>query len=543
MKISHRWLLEFVETDLPPAALADRLVNAGIEVPSLWPLVEGLGAWSSARSPRSSANWASRPPATSIASAGSCCAARILGGLRRAQCRARAAHRVGVAGRDAAGERAFPVDAPSRLRRSAARSPRGCSAPRRSWASARTTPASSCCPPTRRSARTSRPVPRPRRHHPRDRDHAEPARRAHRRRRGARGRGAHRARPSASRSAVKEGECRGATLADRRDPRPRPLPALRGARHHRPHGRALAAVARPAAPRGRPAPDQQRRRRDELRHVGDGPAAPRLRLRHASPRHAIVVRRGPAGRADHDARRAGARARRRTCYDLRRRAAGRDRRRHGRRQTPRSTATTTTVLLESAYFNPGVDPPDVARARAAHRRRVSLRARRRHRGRSARRWTAPRSSWPISAAARSPRGSSTCTRRRARARASRSGRSRVERVIGACPPARRSCAFSRRWASPWTTRARAPGRGAELPARHRPGGRPRRGDHPRLGLRQDPLDAGERRPAAARDAPGRSHARGRRDGRADRGGPLPGRHVCLRRSRTARGHGLERAPA
>jgi phenylalanyl-tRNA synthetase beta chain len=42
VKISHRWLLEFVETDLPPAAIADRLVNAGIEVPSVSPLVEGL---------------------------------------------------------------------------------------------------------------------------------------------------------------------------------------------------------------------------------------------------------------------------------------------------------------------------------------------------------------------------------------------------------------------------------------------------------------------------------------------------------------------
>ncbi|MBF8288277.1 MAG: phenylalanyl-tRNA synthetase, partial [Candidatus Rokubacteria bacterium] len=42
MKISHRWLLEFVETDLAPAAIADRLVNAGIEVPSVSPLVEGL---------------------------------------------------------------------------------------------------------------------------------------------------------------------------------------------------------------------------------------------------------------------------------------------------------------------------------------------------------------------------------------------------------------------------------------------------------------------------------------------------------------------
>jgi len=42
VKISHRWLLEFVETDLPPAAIADRLINAGIEVPSISPLVEGL---------------------------------------------------------------------------------------------------------------------------------------------------------------------------------------------------------------------------------------------------------------------------------------------------------------------------------------------------------------------------------------------------------------------------------------------------------------------------------------------------------------------
>ncbi len=42
MKISHRWLLEFVETDLLPAAIADRLVNAGIEVPSVSPLVQGL---------------------------------------------------------------------------------------------------------------------------------------------------------------------------------------------------------------------------------------------------------------------------------------------------------------------------------------------------------------------------------------------------------------------------------------------------------------------------------------------------------------------
>jgi len=42
MKISYRWAHEFVETDLSPAAVADRLVNAGIEVASVQPVVEGL---------------------------------------------------------------------------------------------------------------------------------------------------------------------------------------------------------------------------------------------------------------------------------------------------------------------------------------------------------------------------------------------------------------------------------------------------------------------------------------------------------------------
>ena len=42
MKISYRWLRELVETELPPSAVADRLVNAGIEVASVEPLVEGL---------------------------------------------------------------------------------------------------------------------------------------------------------------------------------------------------------------------------------------------------------------------------------------------------------------------------------------------------------------------------------------------------------------------------------------------------------------------------------------------------------------------
>lgn len=42
MKISYRWLREYVETDLGPEAIADRLVNAGIEVAEVSPLVTGL---------------------------------------------------------------------------------------------------------------------------------------------------------------------------------------------------------------------------------------------------------------------------------------------------------------------------------------------------------------------------------------------------------------------------------------------------------------------------------------------------------------------
>jgi phenylalanyl-tRNA synthetase beta chain len=42
MKISDRWVREYVETDLGPEAIADRLTNAGIEVGSVAPVVTGL---------------------------------------------------------------------------------------------------------------------------------------------------------------------------------------------------------------------------------------------------------------------------------------------------------------------------------------------------------------------------------------------------------------------------------------------------------------------------------------------------------------------
>ena len=43
MKISYRWLQEFVETELAPREIALRLVNAGIEVAAIRPVLEGLG--------------------------------------------------------------------------------------------------------------------------------------------------------------------------------------------------------------------------------------------------------------------------------------------------------------------------------------------------------------------------------------------------------------------------------------------------------------------------------------------------------------------
>ncbi len=42
MKISYGWLRDFVDTDLAPRDVADRLINAGVEVESVTPVVEGL---------------------------------------------------------------------------------------------------------------------------------------------------------------------------------------------------------------------------------------------------------------------------------------------------------------------------------------------------------------------------------------------------------------------------------------------------------------------------------------------------------------------
>ena len=104
----------------------------------------------------------------------------------------------------------------------------------------------------------------------------------------------------------------------------------------------------------------------------------------------------------------------------------------------------------------------------------------------------PRSSSPSWPAARSPAAWSTRTRAaqarpRAAAHGARAARARrgAAAGAGAADPDRAGTAGERARRDPR-------GGGAELPARPRDGGRSRRGDHPRLGLRPDPVDVARR---------------------------------------------------
>ncbi len=80
-----------------------------------------------------------------------------------------------------------------------------------------------------------------------------------------------------------------------------PLPALHGADHPRCEDRPVARLGGAPARGVRAAGDQQCRRRDQLRHVRDGSAAARIRLREARGRR-IVVRQARR-REDHEHRR------------------------------------------------------------------------------------------------------------------------------------------------------------------------------------------------------------------------------------------------
>ncbi len=122
----------------------------------------------------------------------------------------------------------------------------------------------------------------------------------------------------------------------RRGRRRRPLPAVRRARDPRHEGRRLAALAQGASHARGHAPDQQHRRRHELRDARLGAAPARLRRRQDRRRHAHRAAR-EGGREDRHARRGRAHARRPDARDRRRREAAGDRRRVrlGRRRSRR----------------------------------------------------------------------------------------------------------------------------------------------------------------------------------------------------------------
>ena len=176
VKISYRWLQRVRRDGPPPAAIADRLVNAGIEVASVQPLVEGLVRRGRRARSRPSSRISASPPAGHHNRL--CRVAlpdkQLLRGLRRAQRRARPPHRLRPARRDPAGrpdhqgreDSRHPLRGHALLRAGARHRPgrqrhpraaRGCAARRRRSAgtSASTTPSSRSR--SRRTGRTRSP--------------------------------------------------------------------------------------------------------------------------------------------------------------------------------------------------------------------------------------------------------------------------------------------------------------------------------------------------------------------------------------------------
>ena len=191
--------------------------------------------------------------------------------------------------------------------------------------------------------------------------------------RGPRGARRHRRRAGAARRVRParrgRGPCRGP--GDAGDPGPRPLPALHGPRAHRRRRRAVAGLdAQP--PRGRgDALDLERRGRDQLRHAPHRSAAARVRPRppggradRGAPRH--------RGRADRDARRRRAAPRPLDARDLRRRAAGRDRR-HLRRGVRRGLGGHAAGAAGGGDLRRPDDPQHLPRPRAPQRVERALR--------------------------------------------------------------------------------------------------------------------------------------------------------------------------
>ena len=167
----------------------------------------------------------------------------------------------------------------------------------------------------------------------------------------------------------------------RRGPRPGPVHGLRRPLGERRDRRPVAGRRPDAAPRRRPAPDQQRRRRLQLRHARAGQADPHLRRRggprgRRRPGH---DRRPPrdAGRAPRDARPRRARARAATRCSSPTRQAPSPSPASWAAPAPRCRTRPRDVVIESAIFDPGQHPPHGPAARAPLRgvRAASRRAR------------------------------------------------------------------------------------------------------------------------------------------------------------------------
>ena len=299
----------------------------------------------------------------------------------------------------------------------------------------------------------------------------------------------------------------------RRDSRPRPLPALHRRRRHRHHDRPVAPLAAGAARRLRLAVDQQRRRRHQLRDAGDGAAAPRLRLR--PPRREPHRRSARAPRRmDHHHRRPTPGARRRHAGHRRRRAARRPGRRHGRRGQ-RSHRRDGQPAPGIGELQPGEHPahvpedgppqrgldqvrqgpqPRTAPARRTPRAEAHRRGRRR-RGRRRTGRRLPRRAAPPDGAAH--RGADCAGARRGDAGERGRGPPGSARLSARAPPAKER-----------TRRHRA-----LLAYRHRDRRRPHRGDRPPQRLR---LGADDRppRPCPRLRTPAHARPQARGPGRA-----------------------------
>ena len=531
MRVPLSWLREFVDVDLAPEALAERLTMLGMEVkgivawgadwrnvvvgraavrraaPARRPAVADPGA-RSARASRSSIVCG----ATNIA-AGQRVPVALPGAVLPGDRRIERTEKMGVVSNgmlcsgdelgltaDADGILILPADTPL-------------------------------------GRRADRAV---RRHRPRRRRQAEPRRRAVDRRAGARGRGGHRR--AAPPPADRRGRVRPPTaerLARRRR-RPRPLPAVRRALGQRRHGSARrrtgsrCACWRPASGRSATSSTPRNYVMVELGkpiHTFDAAAVHDGR---------IIVRRAAAGRAPRDPRPRRPRARPRDPRHRRRRRA--DRRSPGSwaAPTPRSATRRPTSSSNRRSSTRSASAGRPSATPSAPRRACASRRARNRASRGSAPTGRPASSPSGPAATVAPGAVDTEPGRAGTPPTSPSGRSRVNRLLGTALDADEQRALLARVGietAPAAPGTRDPGRRrhqaarrrarrrrghrrdrADLAARPRRRGGHRRGDHPRPRLRPRPGGPPAHADAALPPRPAggpRRRPRDPRRGRAD----------------------------